>query len=171
MKVRVRDAESDEDLDEVRRLFCEFVVWHQARQAQNAGLVAAYFDDDAWQAELDGLPGAYAATVGGALLLATLDGAAVGCVAIRQLDDESCEMKRMYVDDTGRGQGVGTALGEAVIQRARDLDHSAIHLDTSIEQHEAIALYRSLGFEEVDPYYAVPDAMRDWLAFFRLDLD
>ena len=76
----------------------------------------------------------------------------------------------MYVDDTGRGQGLGRALGEAVIQRARDLGHSAIHLDTSIEQREAIALYRSLGFEEVDPYYAVPDAMRDWLVFFRLDL-
>ena len=170
MKVRVRDAESDEDLDEVRRLFREFVVWHRARQAQNAGLLAAYFDDAGWQAELDGLPGAYAATEGGALLLATQDGAAVGCVALRQLGDGSCEMKRMYVDDTGRGQGLGRALGEAVIQRARDLDHSAIHLDTSIEQREAIALYRSLGFEEVDPYYAVPDAMRDWLVFFRLDL-
>ncbi len=45
-----------------------------------------------------------------------------------------------------------------------------MHLDTSIEQHEAIALYRSLGFEEVGPYYAVPEAMRDWLVFFRLDL-
>jgi GNAT superfamily N-acetyltransferase len=171
VKVRVRDAESDEDLDEVRRLFRAFVIWHRARQAQNAGLLEAYFDDAGWQAELDGLPGAYAATEGGALLLANLDGAAVGCVALRQLDDGSCEMKRMYVDDTGRGQGVGRALGEAVIQRARDLDHSAIHLDTSIEQHEAIALYRSLGFEEVEPHNEVPDAMRDWLVFFRLDLD
>jgi hypothetical protein len=76
MKVRVRDAESDEDLDEVRRLFREFVVWHRARQGQNAGLLAAYFDDAGWQAELDGLPGEYAATEGGALLLATLDGTA-----------------------------------------------------------------------------------------------
>ena len=67
--------------------------------------------------------------------------------------------------------GVGRTLGDAVIQRARDLDYSAINLDTSIEQHEAIALYRSLGFEEVEPYYAVPDVMRDWLLFFRLDLD
>jgi GNAT superfamily N-acetyltransferase len=168
--VIVRDAQSDEDLDEVRRLFREFVVWHRARQAQNVGLLAAYFDGAGWRAELDGLPGGYAATEGGALLLATLEGNAVGCVALRRLDDESCEMKRMYVGDSGRGQGVGRTLGDAVIQRARDLEYSAINLDTSIEQHEAIALYRSLGFEEVEPYYAVPDAMRDWLLFFRLDL-
>jgi GNAT superfamily N-acetyltransferase len=166
----VRDAESQEDLDEVRRLFREFVVWHRARQAHNAGLIAAYFDGDAWQAELDGLPGAYAAAEGGALLVAGLDGDLVGCVALRQVDDESGEMKRMYVGDPGRGQGVGRLLGEAVVQRARDLGYSAVLLDTSVEQHEAIALYRSLGFVEVEPYYAVSDAMRDWLVFFRLGL-
>ena len=170
MTARVHDAESGDDLEQVRRLLREFVVWHRARQAHNLGLVAAYFDDDTWQAELDGLPGAYAATEGGALLVAAMDGNAVGCVALRQLDDESCEMKRMYVGEAGRGQGVGRVLGEAVIQRAGDLGYAAILLDTSVEQHEAIALYRSLGFEEVEPYYAVSEAMRDWLVFFRLDL-
>ncbi len=168
--VDVRDAESDKDLDEVRRLFRAFVVWHHERQGQNAGLVTSYFDDAAWQAELDGLPGDYAASDGGALLLASDHGAALGCVALRQLDDESGEMKRMYVDDAGRGLGVGRALGEAVVQRGRDLGHSAMYLDTSVEQHEAIGLYRSLGFEECEPYHEVPDAMRGWLLFFRKEL-
>ena len=170
MQAKVHDAQSEADLDEVRRLFREFVVWHRARQAHNAGLLAAYFDDAGWQAELDGLPGAYAADAGGALLLASLDGAAVGCVALRRLDDASCEMKRMYVDDTGRGQGVGRVLGEAVVGRARALAYSSIYLDTSVEQHEAIGLYRSLGFEEVEPYYEVARELRGWLAFFRLVL-
>jgi GNAT superfamily N-acetyltransferase len=170
MKARIRDAESDADLDEVRRLFREFVIWHEARQGPNIGLVAAYFDDAAWQAELAGLPGGYAAQEGGALLLAALDGASVGCVALRQLDEESVEMKRMYVDDAGRGHGVGRALGEAAIQRARDLGYSAVYLDTSTEQHEAIGLYRSLGFEETEPYHDLPDEMRGWLVFFMLGL-
>ena len=170
MTVLVGDAESDEDLDQVRRLFRDFVVWHRARQAQNADLLAAYFDDAGWQAELDGLPGAYAATEGGALLLATSESTAVGCVALRQLDDESCEMKRMYVDDAGRGQGVGRVLGQAIVERARDLGYAAIYLDTSVEQYEAIGLYRSLGFEEVEPYYDVAPDLRGWLAFFRLVL-
>jgi putative acetyltransferase len=168
--VDVRDAESGEDLDDVRRLFRAFVVWHHERQGQNAGLVTSYFDDAAWQAELDGLPGEYAATEGGALLLAGDHAAALGCVALRQLDSESAEMKRMYVEDAGRGTGVGRALGEAVVQRARDLGYSAVYLDTSVEQHEAVGLYRSLGFEECDPYHVVPDAMQGWLLFFRKKL-
>lgn len=166
----MRDAESGDDLDDVRLLFRAFVGWHARRQAQNLGLVAAYFDDESWEAELDGLPGAYAASEGGALLLAGLDGRPVGCVALRQLDDASAEMKRMYVDDAGRGRGVGRALGEAVVQRARDLGYSSVLLDTSVEQHEAIGLYRSLGFEQVAPYHPVPDALQDWLVYFRLDL-
>jgi carbonic anhydrase len=166
MRVRVRDAESAGDLDEVRRLFGAFVAWHQERQAHNAGLVGAYFDDVAWRSELDGLPGAYAPAEGGALLLATLDGAAVGCVALRGLDDEGCEMKRLYVDDAGRGHGVGRVLAEAVVERARDLGYPAMHLDTSVEQHEAIGLYRSLGFEETGPHHDVAEAMRGWLVFF-----
>jgi ribosomal protein S18 acetylase RimI-like enzyme len=168
--VDVRDAESQEDLDEVRRLFRAFVEWHHERQGQNTGLVTSYFDAAAWQSELDGLPGEYAATEGGALLLAWDHGRAVGCVALRHLDDESCEMKRMYVDDAGRGRGVGRALGEAVLRRAKDLEYPVMYLDTSIEQHEAIGLYRSLGFEECEPYHDVAEAMRGWLVFFRLDL-
>jgi putative acetyltransferase len=168
--VDVRDAESGEELDEVRRLFRAFVVWHHDRQGQNAGLVTSYFDDAAWQAELDGLPGEYAATEGGALLLVWDDSQALGSVALRQLDAEFCEMKRMYVDEPGRGRGVGRALGEAVVERARDLGYSAMYLDTSVEQHEAIGLYRSLGFEECEAYHDVPDAMRAWLVFFRLGL-
>jgi GNAT superfamily N-acetyltransferase len=138
--VYVRDAESAEDLDEVRRLFGEFVAWHHQRQRENAGLVGAYFDDAACQAELETLPGAYAATEGGALLLAWDDGAALGCVALRQLGEDSCEMKRMYVGDAIRGRGLGRALGEAVLQRARDLGYREMYLDTSVEQHEAIGL-------------------------------
>jgi putative acetyltransferase len=166
----VRDAESAEDLDEVRRLFRAFVVWHHDRQGHNAGLVTSYFDEAEWQAELDGLPGEYAATVDGALLLARDDDTALGCVALRRLGADSCEMKRMFVDDAGRGRGVGRALGEAVLQRARELGYAAMYLDTSIEQHEAIGLYRSFGFEACEPYHEVPEEMRDWLVFFSLHL-
>ena len=43
-------------------------------------------------------------------------------------------------------------------------------LDTSIGQHEALGLYRSLGFVDVEPYYEVAAGLRDWLVFMRLDL-
>ena len=163
--VQVRAA-TTADLDDVRRLFRGFVRWHHARQGEDLPLVLRYFDEAAWEAELAGLPGAYAPP-GGALLVADLDGSVVGCVALRALDAERCEMKRMYVDDTGRGHGVGRALGEAVVAAGRDAGHREMYLDTSVNQHEAIGLYRSLGFEEVGPYYDLPAELRDWLVYFR----
>ena len=167
VSARVRDAESRADLEEVRRLFRAFVAWHRAREGQDQARVSAYFDDQAWEAELENLPGPYAASEGGALLLAWQHAEALGCVALRQFDDESCEMKRMYVDGAGRGHGAGRALAEAVIERARGLGYTAMYLDTSTEQHEAIGLYRSLGFEQVEPYYDVAPQQREWLVFFR----
>jgi ribosomal protein S18 acetylase RimI-like enzyme len=61
-------------------------------------------------------------------------------------------------------------LGKAVVQRAKDLGYSTIYLDTSVEQHEAIGLYRSLGFEDSEPFHDVPAEMRGWLLFFRKEL-
>lgn len=45
-----------------------------------------------------------------------------------------------------------------------------MYLDTSMRQTEALSLYRSLGFAEVEPYYQAPQGVRDWLIFMRLDL-
>jgi len=79
-------------------------------------------------------------------------------------------MKRMFVPAMARGRGAGRALAEAVIARARAAGYRRMYLDTSVRQTEAITLYRDLGFTEVEPYYDVPEEMRGWLTFFRLDL-
>ncbi len=166
--MQVRPARAA-DLDDVRRLFRAFVQWHHGRQGPDLGRVLRYFDETAWEAELAGLPGAYAPP-GGALLVATLDEAVVGCVALRRVDAERCEMKRMYVDDAGRGHGVGRALGEAIVEAGRAAGYREMYLDTSPKQQEAIGLYRSLGFTETEPYYDVPEELRDWLVYFRTAL-
>ena len=79
-------------------------------------------------------------------------------------------MKRMYVDDAGRGHGIGRALAEAILGEARARGYREMYLDTSVKQHEAIGLYRSLGFTDIEPYYDVPPEMREWLVSFRLAL-
>ncbi|MGH1564029.1 GNAT family N-acetyltransferase [Mumia sp. DW29H23] len=163
----VRAATTPADLDEARRLFRAFVSWHRERHVDDRDLIDAYFDDAAFERELAGLPGAYAEP-DGSLLLAWEDDRALGCVASRRLADATCEMKRMFVDPAGRHRGVGTALGEAVVAQARSAGYRAMYLDTSVRQGEAMALYRRLGFVEVEPYYALPPPLRDWLVFFRL---
>ena len=167
--MHVRPAESDADLDEVRRLFRAFLSWHRQRHLSDLELIDAYFDDASYDREIDGLPGAYAPP-DGCLLACWEKDLALGCVAYKRLDAESCEMKRMFVPTTARGRGAGRALADEVLTRAKAAGYRAMYLDTSVRQTEAIALYRDLGFTETEPYYDVPEEMRGWLTFFRLDL-
>lgn len=106
-------------------------------------------------AEVAGLPGAYAPPLG-ALLLATLDGRAVGCVAVRPFDEGRCEMKRLYVRPEGRGHGLGRTLAERAVAHARVAGFAWMLLDTLPSMAGAQALYATLGFVDVAPYRPNP---------------
>lgn len=101
--------------------------------------------------ELAGLPGRYAPPFGG-LWIAVDHGQAVGCVALRPLDQGVCEIKRLYLRPEARGTGVGRRLVEIVLVHAAAQGHRRVCLDTLPSMTGAIALYRSLGFEQVAPY-------------------
>lgn len=102
-------------------------------------------------AELADLPGSYAPPHG-ALLLARVDQALSGCVAVRRLHEQVCEMKRLYVRPAHRGLGVGPLLVRAAIESARGLGYAQMWLDTLPSMTAAHQLYRRLGFHEIAPY-------------------
>jgi ribosomal protein S18 acetylase RimI-like enzyme len=132
------------DADEVRALLREY-------QAE-LGVDLCFQDFDR---ELAELPGAYSPPEG-SLLVASVDGETAGCVALRRLGDGVCEMKRLYVRPAFRGRKVGRALAEGVVAAARKRGYERMRLDTLPQMGEATALYRSLGFTEIEPYYANP---------------
>ena len=137
-------ATSAQDLEDIRVLFGEY-----------SGLVAEALCFQNFDQELEALPGLYAPP-GGVLLIARDGEAAAGCVALRQLDAGSGEMKRMYVRDAYRGSGLGRRLALAVIEEARRRKYGRVVLDTLPKLAPAIALYRNLGFRETGPYLASP---------------
>ena len=107
--------------------------------------------------EIQSLPGKYAPP-SGRLLLALWDGRPAGVIALRPLEELGvCEMKRLYVRPEFRGHQIGRILAERIIGEAVEIGYSRMRLDTiSGKMNSAIAMYRTLGFAEIDPYYKTP---------------
>jgi ribosomal protein S18 acetylase RimI-like enzyme len=135
-----RQAREPAEVAAVRELFMEYV------RGVNAPCCFRNFER-----ELADLPHGYFT-----LLLAREEGLPAGCVALREVDQRTAEMKRLYVRPAYQGRGVGRALAEAAVAAARDGGYERVVLDTLPKMREALALYLSLDFRAIPPYLAEP---------------
>ncbi len=143
--IEIRQAHGEADLARARSLFMEYA------NSLNFSLCFQGFD-----AELATLPGKYAPP-SGALLLAWVDGHAMGVVALRDLGEGIAEMKRLYVKPQARGLQLGRKLAEAIMAEARARGYGRMRIDTLQRMQTANALYDALGFYEIPPYTPNPE--------------
>jgi ribosomal protein S18 acetylase RimI-like enzyme len=144
---QIIQAETPAQIETARAMFLEYAGW------LGFSLCFQGFDQ-----ELAALPGRYAPP-SGRLLLASAGENTAGVIALRPLDGQTCEMKRLYVRPAFRGQRLGQTLAEKLIAEARAIGYRRMALDTLPDRMgEAITLYRRLGFREIQPYYENPVA-------------
>lgn len=147
-KFCIKPARSKADLEVALQLFNAY--------AASLGIDLTFQN---FHAEIAALPGKYARPDGEILLAYNMQGAPLGCVALRSLaEKDCCEMKRLYVVPSGRGLGLGKALLHAIVEEAARIGHKTMRLDTLATMVEAMALYRSIGFRDIAAYYDTPIA-------------
>ncbi len=154
--ISIFKAETANQIENARQLFREYEAW------LGLGLCFQGFED-----ELRDLPGRYS-TPHGRLFLASVDENLAGCIALRKLEDNICEMKRLYVRKDFHGLGIGKSLIEKLIAVARMIGYSKMRLDTyPPKMGKAVSLYESHGFWVIPPYYDNP---HENVLFMELDL-
>jgi len=136
----ILQAETDAHLDQARLLFAEYIA--------SLGFDVSFQNV---ADELARLPGLYAPP-SGRLLLALHENQAAGCVALRKLDDETCEMKRLYVKPQYRNLRIGKALVDALIRVAQVAGYRRMRLTTVVTMERAISIYQAWGFKEIPAY-------------------
>lgn len=138
--MRIRTAVSAEDIEVIRKLFREY---------QNSLGIDLGFQN--FESELAELPGKYAPPEG-RLYLAFEDQQVVGCAGLRKIEDDVCELKRLYVPPRNRGRGIGRQLALQALNDAREIGYGRMRLDTLPSMGPAQEMYRTLGFKPIAPY-------------------
>ena len=144
----------------------ELLVEYTGMLLEQNPAFAGYLKQQNFAAELDNLQEKYGVPEG-RLYLVRADGAPAGCVAMKKLDAQRCELKRLYIRPAFRGQGLARRLVERLLTDARSEGYQAMLLDTFPFLSGAIRLYRTLGFYEIPSYNNSP---LDSLIYMRKDL-
>lgn len=143
--IEILQAETADQIEETRKLFREYEKW--------LGLDLCF---QGFEEELSCLPKKYAKP-DGRLYLVLVNAKTAGCIALRKLERNVCEMKRLYVRDEFRGLGLGKKLVEKLIGEARLIGYEKMRLDTLPDKmSKAMKLYKSHGFAEIPSYYDNP---------------
>jgi GNAT superfamily N-acetyltransferase len=161
----ISQVTSEAEIMAVQELMREYATWAFT-------IVPGSDEGPAWEGfneELATLPGVYAPPTG-RLLLAMHDGQLAGCVCLEGHDATTCELKRLYVRPTFRGQNIGQQLVKMLIEDARQSRYQRIVLDSHISMKKAHAIYQEVGFRVVSAPDDFPEDLKPIVVFMECDL-
>ena len=167
--VIIRNAISADDYRAFGGLIREYVDWCRERYTHDRWFIEAAFGHQSLDAELQTLSLTYGPP-NGKTLLALDDGEVKGACAYRRLSHQVCEMKRLFVPSRNQEKGIGRLLCQSIIVEAREDGFTLMRLDTANLFMEAIAMYKSAGFQECAAYNEYPSELMPHIIFMELPL-
>ncbi|EKQ56068.1 MULTISPECIES: GNAT family N-acetyltransferase [unclassified Clostridium] len=147
---------------EIKELFFEYTEM----LVKNNPNVAKYLKLQNYDSEVEHLTDKYGLPEG-RLYIVKVENQVAGCIGLRKINDENCEVKRLYVRPEFRGHKLAIKLIERIIDDAKSIGYKSMLLDTLPFLEEAIHLYKKLGFYEIESYNNNP---MDTLIYMKLDL-
>jgi GNAT superfamily N-acetyltransferase len=163
--IEVREAKLPDELESVRRLWLDYLTWGNDEMEVRHGFRLPVHET----VERDLANIAKFQPPHGTILLAFADDVAVGTACMQRIGSATGEVKRMYVRPSNRGQGLGRALLERLIETARAAGYQSLRLDSPDFMDAAHALYRSSGFADIKPYpeSEIPDEYKGYWVFME----
>jgi ribosomal protein S18 acetylase RimI-like enzyme len=169
--IQVISAETEEMVQHAITLSQEYVVWMiDAIRTQYPELDINEFTSEHNYDDVNKkFPGEHVPPYG-RLFLALSGDQVGGCIALGKLSNTVCEMRTLYVRPAFRGMGIGKKLVDTLLDEAREIGYSHMRLDTLGFMDSAPRLYRSLGFQSIEPYRNVSDSLKQYICFLETDL-
>ncbi|PJI08154.1 MULTISPECIES: GNAT family N-acetyltransferase [Clostridium] len=161
MKIEIKLAYDNEK--EIKKLFLEYTKM----LVENDEDFAKYLELQNYDYEIDHLEDKYGMPEG-RLYIVKVQNEAAGCIGLKKVDDENCEMKRLYVKPAFRGQKIANKLVKTIIDDAKTIGYKNMLLDTLPFLKGAIYLYKKFGFYEIESYNNSP---MDTSIYMKLDLN
>jgi putative acetyltransferase len=154
--LNIFQVETKQEIESAKVLFREYADFLKADLAEFADLpwLIQYYQD--FEEETANLPAGFEPPIG-FILLAQYENELAGCIALGKLSKRECEMKRLFVREQYRRNGIGRALCEVLAEKAKDIGFTQMRLYTALMKPRK--LYKSLGFNESSPYKYIPEEL------------
>ncbi|MFH4968048.1 GNAT family N-acetyltransferase [Gaetbulibacter sp. M240] len=168
-QINVRQAKLPEDLDHIKSLWYDYLVWGNNQMEALYG-VHPHNPKEAVEADIKQIHKFQPPY--GQLITAIYDGTICGLGSLKNISLEIGEIKRMFVDPDFRGLGAGRAILEGLLAASKQAGYKKVRLDSPKFMEAAHGLYRSFGFRDIDPYpeMEIPTSFIDYMLFMELDL-
>ena len=168
-EVTVRMAATEADFDLARDLCRQWMDWHWQVFPEDGPRAGNPLDPEEFQSVIDDLPTLHARPTG-AILLAEVDGQSVGCVMYSQMENTIAEVKRLFVNEGGRGYGVGKLLLKQMFEAMKADGYRTVRFSSARFLTHARRLYESVGFVDIQHPDGFPEELHSFVYFMERPL-